>query len=209
MPDLFVTGTDTDVGKTWVTAAIATALRRRGEDVAALKVVASGVAAGAGADADRLGVAAGHPPRCGATLKAALSPHRAAALEGRELSRDDILRWVRRNSGTWTLAEGAGGWEVPLGPDWRISDLAADLGWPVLIVAANRLGVLNHTLLTVAAIRARNLRVAGVVLNGHEGASAAYNREDLAALLPDVPVVAVAWSEDPVVAGGRVLEAIA
>jgi dethiobiotin synthetase len=63
------------------------------------------------------------------------------------------------------VVEGAGGWEVPIAANYRISDLAVDLGLPVVIVAANRLGALNHILLTVGAIRARGLKCAGVFLN--------------------------------------------
>jgi dethiobiotin synthetase len=63
------------------------------------------------------------------------------------------------------IVEGAGGWEVPLAPNYRVSDLAKDLGLPVILVAANRLGALNHILLTVDAIRAKGLSCAGIILN--------------------------------------------
>jgi dethiobiotin synthetase len=187
----FVTGTDTNVGKTVCTSALAAALASAGVRVRALKPVASGVPDGEpGEDAAALGFAAGHAPASLVRLRAPLSPHRAAALDGARVSAPEVLAWIAAHRGDVTLVEGAGGWEVPLADDFRVSDLAVALGWPVVVVAADRLGVLNHTLLTVAAVRARGLRVAGVVLTVSEGpdASSSYNRDDLTALLPGVAV---------------------
>lgn len=186
MTGLFVTGTSTEVGKSWVTAALATALRTQGHAVRALKPIASGVDLPPGEDAALLAQAAGHPAPEAWTFRAALSPHRAAAMEGRHVPLDAVVEWVRAHAGPVTLVEGAGGWEVPCAPEWCISDLAVRLGWPVLVVARNQLGALNHTLLTVAAIRARGLPLAGVVLNAGADEAARTNREDLAALLPEV-----------------------
>ncbi len=188
MTNLFVTGTSTDVGKTWVTAALARELTARGQSVRALKPIASGVSEGPGDDATSIAAAAGHPAPAGWTFRAALSPHRAAAMEGRRVALDAVVAWIEANRGPWTIVEGAGGWEVPCDPDWRISDLATALGWPVLIVARNQLGSLNHTLLTLDAVRRRGLPVAGVVLNGGEDESARTNHADLACFAPDVPL---------------------
>lgn len=182
---LFVTGTDTGVGKTVVTAALAAALRAGGAEVRALKPVQSGD----DDDAARLGEAAGHAPKVRYALRSPISPHRAAALDGVAIDREELRRWIGDERGAVTLVEGAGGWEVPLGPGFRVADMAADLGWPVLLVAANRLGVLNHSLLSVGAIRARGLQLAGLVLvDGAADASVASNGEDLRQLLPDVPL---------------------
>lgn len=188
---LFVTGTDTGVGKTVVTAALAAALARAGVAVRALKPVASGVPEGEpGEDASLLALAAGHAPKSFVRLVAPLSPHRAALLEETEVDPDALLAWLRAERGEVTLAEGAGGFEVPVTPRYRMSDLAEALGWPVLVVASDRLGVLNHVLLTVEAVRRRGLPVAGVVLVAREPDPASvWNAEDLRALLPDVPVV--------------------
>ena len=186
MTSLFVTGTSTDVGKTWVTAALARELTARGQTVRALKPVTSGVRDGPGADALCIAEAAGHPPPAGWTFAAALSPHRAAAMEGRRVALEEVVAWIEAHRGPWTIVEGAGGWEVPCDPDWRISDLAATLRWPVLIVARNQLGSLNHTLLTLDAVRRRGLTVAGVVLNGGQDEAARTNHEDLATLAPSV-----------------------
>lgn len=187
---LFVTGTDTGVGKTVVTAALAAAVARAGLPVRALKPVASGVSPGeVGEDEALLGLAAGHQPLSAIRLVAPLSPHRAARLEGAAPDPAAVVTWIRANAGTPTLVEGAGGFEVPITADFRMSDLAAALGWPVLIVAADRLGVLNHTLLTVQAVRARGLPVAGVVLTPLQpDAASPWNARDLTELLPGVAV---------------------
>ena len=186
---VFVTGTDTGVGKTVVTAALAAALKRVGVRVRALKPVASGVPHGeVGEDATVLGQAAGHPPLGFAKFTAPISPHRAAALDRVHLHGADVVAWVHENLGEVTLVEGAGGWEVPLLAGFRVSDLAVALGWPVIVVAADRLGVLNHTLLTVGAVQRAGLTVAGVVLTGQPAGDGADNRADLRDLLPGLPV---------------------
>lgn len=184
---VFVTGTDTGVGKTVVAAALAAALREAGVQVRALKPVASGVDTDAGEDAELLGYAAGHPPLIHTALVAPLSPHRAARLEGRSIATDDLVAWILAHRGEVTLVEGAGGWEVPIRPDFRMSHLACALGWPVLVVAADRLGVLNHSLLTLGAVRAAGCAVAGLaVVDAVEPTGA--NAADLSELLPGTPV---------------------
>lgn len=183
---IFVTGTDTDVGKSVVTAALASAWRGA---VRAIKPLASGGASGP-TDAERIGRAAGHPPLVHSTWTAPVSPHRAALLEGRPLDVESMLDWLDALPDP-RLVEGVGGWRVPLtvDPFFTVIDLAQHLGFPVLVVAANRLGVLNHTLLTVEAVRSAGLTVVGVVLNdlGGDDASCQHNLEDLELLL-DVPV---------------------
>jgi dethiobiotin synthetase len=182
---LFVTGTDTGVGKTVVTAALAAALREAGVRVAALKPVQSGD----DGDAQVIGAAAGHEPAVRHSFAAPVSPHRAAALEGAKVDADEVSTWVEARRGAVTLVEGAGGWMVPYAPGFFVADLAESLGWPVLLVAKNRLGVLNHTLLTVEAVRRRGLVIAGIVLvDGGDDASAPTNAEDLRMLLPNVPL---------------------
>lgn len=184
MRGLFITGTDTEVGKTVVTAAIAASLRAQGTPVRALKPLASGGTA-PGEDATMLGEAAGHAPLVHLHLQEPAAPARAARLEGIEIEPEHLLGWVRASSaGGPALVEGVGGFEVPLARGFRVSDLATRLGLPVLIVAANRLGVLNHSLLTVAAVRARGLDPVGIVLNDAfdcEPQLAAWNRDDLRA----------------------------
>ncbi len=186
--DVFVTGTDTGVGKTVVSASLAALWRGQGRRPSALKPVASGVE-GVGEDAALLGLGAGHQPRSYYSLKAPLSPHRAARMEGVVLDRGALTAWVKKQPGP-RIVEGVGGWEVPLG-GFRVSDWAVDLGFPVLVVAPNRLGVLNQSLLTVEAVQRRGLRVVGLVLvrQALPDSSAAGNLEDLRELLPSVSVV--------------------
>lgn len=172
MRGLFVTGTDTGVGKTRVATALAHALAARGVRVHARKPVESGVDDRDGPlDAQALREAAGaHEPLdvvCPLRLRAPLSPERAAVLEGVNLELDALIASARqgvRDDG-FVLVEGAGGFLSPIARGALNADLARALALPVLVVAADRLGTLNHTLLTVEAVRARGLEVAGVVLS--------------------------------------------
>jgi dethiobiotin synthase len=190
---IFITGTDTEVGKSVVTAALAASAIG---PVGALKPIATGVMPGdCGEDARLLGFAAKHAPEERYTWEEAVSPHRAAVNSGKSAHLGETLAWIREKPCAQLLVEGVGGWRVPIGWDWGVPDLAKGLGYPVLVVAANRLGVINHTLLTLDAIRGSGLRCMGVVLNNIEPPSNAsspaqrYNLEDLQTLLPHLPVV--------------------
>lgn len=197
----FVTGTDTEIGKSVVTACLAQAARRWGTVLAA-KPVASGVVPGTpGEDAALLGEAAGHPPLVLQTWVAPLSPHRAALAEGRPADPEALDRFCRGLRADTVLVEGVGGWRVPLRVDstrYEVPDLARATGGRVIVVAADRLGVINHARLTVEAVRGDGLEVAGLVLNrgtapGSE--ARATNLADLRLLL-DLPV-AVLEALDP------------
>ncbi len=195
-PLVFVTGTDTGVGKTVVTAALAAALADAGVGVRALKPIASGVEAGsAGEDATLLGLAARHPPMTAVALEAPVSPHLAAERQGVVIEAGPILEWILAHRGDVTLIEGVGGWEVPLSRTWRGSTLAEMLGAPVLVVARNRLGVLSQVLLTVAAVQARGLTVAAIVLTPpvDDDPSVASNAAELASLCPGIAVRSMVW----------------
>ena len=173
---LFVTGTDTDVGKTVVTAGVAAALRRRGLDIGVWKPVQSGFRRGE-AEADSAVLMAlsgvGDPKRLIApySFAARLTPMLAADLEGQRLTLADLVArgepLFRRHRAV--LVEGAGGLAVPLGEDFMVLDLAVALALPVLVVARPGLGTINHCLLTIEALRRRGLRVAGIVFNGYRG----------------------------------------
>jgi len=194
----FVTGTDTDVGKTVVAACLASAGSGR---VVAAKAVASGAAPGtAGEDAVLLGEAAGHPPLVHSVFEAPVSPHRAAEREGRVVDVPSLERWARALTGDLVILEGAGGWRVPLAWGYDVSDLARVFGAPVIVVASDRLGVVNHTRLTVEAIRSDGMAIAGIVLVrrgsiADRDPSVGSNVDDLRRLL-HVPV-AVAPHLDP------------
>jgi dethiobiotin synthetase len=169
---LFITGTDTGVGKTVATAAIGWALAASGRRVAVLKPAQTGVAADEPGDAEfvlaALGSAQPQATACLYRLRAPAAPLVAARAEGVTLDLDRIRDAFAalRASHDAVLVEGAGGLLVPLLEGLSMADLAATLGLPVVIVARPGLGTINHTLLTVEAARARGLTVLGVVLSG-------------------------------------------
>ena len=174
MRGLFITGTGTEVGKTHVAALIARQLVAEGVRVGVYKPAASGCRLVDGEliadDAVALWEAAGRPMTleavCPQRFEAPLAPNVAAREEGKrvdaELLRTGIQAWREFE---FVLAEGAGGLMSPLSDDDYNADLARDLGLPLVIVAANRLGVINDTLQTVITAEAKGLPVAGVVLN--------------------------------------------
>ena len=189
----FVTGTDTEIGKSVATASLAAALRTLGVDVRAIKPIASGVPDGEpGEDAELLGRGAGHEPIVFHTFREPLSPHRAAAREGRTIDPARLLHSIRSVTAEVVLVEGVGGWRVPITPTYEVRDLAVDLGAPVILVAGDRLGVLNHTLLTLESIRQTGLDVPFILMNqGLRSApdlSRSTNLDDLRALV-DLPVI--------------------
>jgi dethiobiotin synthetase len=172
---LFVTGTDTGVGKTYIGAAVIPYLVQRRIRVIPRKPVESGCKPAGRtlfpADAATLHAAADRPGTldevCPYRLRQPLSPPRAAWLEGLHLTIADLERTVFGGlaSDRFVWVEGAGGFYSPLAFDGLNADLAARLKLPVLLVAADRLGCINHVLLTVEAIQARRLRLLAVVLN--------------------------------------------
>ena len=175
---VFITGTDTGVGKTVVTAALALALRARGADVGVVKPVQTGD--GDAAELKRLaGLAEPLEEIAPFSFAAPLAPLVAARLERVSLELDAVAARVRELAARHevTLVEGAGGLLAPVGPDWTVADLAGVLSLPLLVVARAGLGTVNHTLLTVREAGRRGLDVAGVVLNGPEDESSATNGE--------------------------------
>jgi dethiobiotin synthetase len=170
MSGLLVTGTDTGVGKTFVACALAHALRARGRRVAVMKPVETGVAS-APDDALRLRDASGDPASlddiCPYRLRAPLAPSVAARLERVtiDLARLEALVRRRLETADVLLVEGAGGLLVPIADSVTWADLAARLGLPLLVVAANRLGSINHCALTARVADAMHLRVVGFVLS--------------------------------------------
>jgi dethiobiotin synthetase len=201
---LFITGTGTGIGKTYVGALIARELRRGGRRVGVYKPVASGCEAREGRlvspDAVALWEAAGRPGTleqvCPQMFAAPLAPHLAARAEGRRvdarLLRDGISFW--RQSSDAVIVEGAGGLMSPLTDDEYNADLAAEFGYPLVVVSANELGTINATLQTLITANARGLTVAGVVLNAarvrDDDQSVASNAEELARRCALLAVVA-------------------
>ena len=161
-----MTGTDTGVGKTYVTRLILETLRNRGIDAVGYKPVACGDRE----DAATLAAASGglaldevNPLH----LKTPVAPYVAGLLENQTVNPAGLLAGFQRlaEAHARVVVEGVGGWEVPLAANYRVSDLATDLRLPVVVVAANRLGALNHILLTIDAIRAKGLTCVGLFLN--------------------------------------------
>jgi dethiobiotin synthetase len=175
MPTLFVTGTGTDIGKTYVSCALIRALRARGAVVDAFKPVVSGFDPkdAAGSDPARLAAALGAPgdvfriaPR---RYRAPLSPNIAARLEGQILALDDMVidavaRAAELRDGL-LLVEGAGGVMSPLTDGKTNLDMIAALGAPVLLVAGSYLGTISHVLTALVALRAAKARVTAVVMS--------------------------------------------
>lgn len=194
MRGLFITGTDTGVGKTVVACGIIRSLRESGVRIGAYKPVCSGAERQPDgslewADVAALAAATGNEfPRdriCPQCFDAPLAPPRAAALENRavdaELFETGLSWWTSHVD--FLVVEGAGGLLSPIAERVSNADLAQRLGFPVIVVAADRLGCINHTLLTIEAALARGLRVAGIVLNQttpKPDSSSTFNFEDLA-----------------------------
>jgi dethiobiotin synthetase len=169
---LFVTGTDTGVGKSIVAAAICSALVEGGEAVAAFKPAVTGLDEPATewpADHELLAAAAnaGQAPEEVAPYRFGppLSPHYAAELAGETIEPASLVETARAAARTRLLVcEGVGGLLVPLTPGYLVRDLVVDLGLPLVVAARTGLGTINHALLTVEAGRATGLRVAGIVM---------------------------------------------
>lgn len=168
---LFITGTDTGVGKTMVAMAIAAERRATGLRVGVYKPVASGVVLDGSSDIERLWKAAGRPLTlaavCPQAFAAPIAPVQAAIVEGKHvdelLLRDGIRPWLEAFD--YVVVEGAGGLFSPLGEQSLNVDLARDLGLPLVIVDAARLGMIGRTLATVRAARAEGLEVAEIVIS--------------------------------------------
>jgi len=168
----FVTGTDTGVGKTLVSCALLHGFAAQGRRVAGFKPVAAGVDADGMNDDAKALLAAGTiqlryeqvNPYC---LREAIAPHIAAARENVRIELPRIVAAYRELAAQAdvVIVEGAGGFRVPLNETQDSADLARELGLPVILVAGMRLGCLNHALLTVEAITARGLKLAGWVAN--------------------------------------------
>ncbi len=210
-PGLFITGTDTGVGKTYVAALIARSLVASGRRVGVYKPAASGCLRNAqgclaSEDAVALWEAAGRPGDlvhvCPQRFAAPLAPHRAARAEGRTLD----AKLLRRGLNYWKarsdilLVEGAGGLMSPLGEQECVADVALDFGFPLIIVSRNILGTINATLQTLitASVYRGGLAVAGIVLNHPappptDDISLATNRAELAARCTAPLLAAVAF----------------
>ncbi|MCH2202529.1 MAG: dethiobiotin synthase [Fuerstiella sp.] len=206
MKTLFVSGTDTDVGKTWVSCQILGELRRRGIRIGAWKPVCSGAVQHDGQlvweDIRSLASAIGVNDTdhaltdliCSHRFQAPMAPNVAARLEGRALSGDDLVGGLDAWEGyaDLMLIEGAGGLLSPLSDGMLVADLAQRLTSPTLIVSANRLGTIHQTLATVEAAQSRGIKVVAVVLNevssDLDPVLRQANKDELKRLMPGIPL---------------------
>jgi dethiobiotin synthetase len=211
-PGLFITGTDTGVGKTCITAMIARDLIKAGRRVGVYKPVASGCRTDeqgrlVSDDALALWEATGRPGTleqvCPQRFLAPLAPHRAAMQEGREIDvkllRSGLAYWQAESD--IVLVEGVGGLMCPLSNEEYVADLAEEFGYPLIVVARNALGAVSQTLsaLIVAATYRDGIDVAGVILNEAQpdpaDVSVRTNRTDIAARCVPPVLAEVGWRE--------------
>jgi len=200
---IFITGTDTGVGKTFIATGIAKALRSVGMDVGVMKPAETGCRLRSGkllpSDAKKLVRAAGvsdplslvNPYR----FRAPVAPSVAAEMEHKTIDPERILKSFRTLSHRhpFMIVEGAGGIMVPLAKGYLFLDLAEALGLPVVVVARLGLGTINHTLLTIEALRSRGLMIAGVVINDGQGGRKGLAEATSPAVIQDlsgVPIIA-------------------
>lgn len=203
MPAFFITGTDTEVGKTWLSAGLLRLLSREGLSTIAMKPVASGCARSTtgelrNADAEclmrHMTVAADYADINPYAFAPPIAPHIAASRAGVQIDIDLITEKFRSlaNRADAIVVEGVGGWQVPLDDSHTVADLATRLAAPVILVAVIRLGCLNHTLLTVESIRQHSVNLLGWVANPL-AADAAALQENIDSLRTriDAPLLAV------------------
>jgi dethiobiotin synthetase len=180
----FITGTDTDCGKTYVTALLVKAARAAGVDAVGAKPFCCGpredveILAAASDEAEPL--EAINP----VWLKTPAAP-RACEMLGEPAADVPLALAAMRELAArheQVFCEGAGGWLVPVTRDCTVADFAVQLGWPVIVVVRNKLGALNHALLTLESVMARGLTLDGVVLNNADGSDDEARRTNRAVL---------------------------
>jgi len=192
----FVTGTDTEIGKTLAASALTHACAQRGLRTAAMKPVAAGAMLRGGElhndDVDQLAAAdSAGLPRAWTTpylLREPAAPHIAAAMEDVRIDPAHLLDCYRRVAAAAdaVVVEGVGGFRVPLSEGYDTADLAQQLGLPVVLVVGLRLGCISHALLTAEAIAARGLPLAGWIANTLDAAMP-HLEENIAALAAGLP----------------------
>ncbi len=191
---LFITGTDTGVGKTHIAARVLHLLRASGARCAGMKPICCGDRRDAerllAAGSDGLSIDDVNP----VWLKTPAAPIVGSLKEKASIDVEKILASFQtlQECVEHVIVEGTGGWLVPIRPDYFVSDLAAAMKLPVLVVAQNRLGCLNHAALTVRSVAAYELRCIGLVLNSTEMASdiAGLTNADILKQILNVPLLA-------------------
>ena len=205
----FITGTDTEIGKTYSTCALLHAARAQGLTALGMKPVAAGAEMVSGErlneDVAALRAAGSFDPGLGLLnpwcLATPIAPHIAAAEEGVRIAPGpiiDVLAALRQRAEV-VLVEGVGGFRVPLADDYDSADLATELALPVILVVGLRLGCINHALLTVEAIERRGLKLAGWIGNriDPQMLRAAQNIDSLCERIPAPLLGVLPWCERP------------
>jgi dethiobiotin synthetase len=198
----FITGTDTNVGKTIVTACLIALFKGRGENVGVMKPIETGVDpecnSSANSDAKFLMEVSGTQDSlnevCPYQLKTPASPYQASKISGQEIDPAKILNAFRalQAKHSLTLVEGVGGLMVPITQRYTIADLALEMQLPLIIVSRIQIGTLNHTLLTINAARQHGLKVKGVILNQSSNEALNVVEEQQGSLieeLSDIPIL--------------------
>lgn len=177
----FITGTDTDCGKTYVTALLVKAARAAGIDAVGAKPVCCGPRD----DVEILADAAGNIETPDALnpvwFRTPAAPMACEMAGEKPPDYGSVVSAMRilAERHACVLCEGVGGWSVPLRRGYTMGDFAAELGWSVIVVVRNKLGALNHALLTIESVRSKGLPIAGIILNNaHKASDAArqFNR---------------------------------
>jgi dethiobiotin synthetase len=206
---LFITGTDTEIGKTETTLGLMAALQRHAQTVLGMKPIAAGCTDSADGlrndDAERIRAQASRQRPYAEVNPYAfappIAPHIAAQQSGAAIELGRIQRAYQSLAANadWVLVEGAGGWRVPLGPDLTLADLPKTLELPVLLVVGLRLGCLNHALLSAESILASGLPLRGWVANqvDPDMAAADANLDTLRQRLPAPCIGVVPWLNEP------------
>ena len=202
---IFITGTDTGVGKTIITACIAKALLRNKKKVAVYKPVQCGNLLKGKIKSPDLALVkklSGIPEKClfnDYSFKFASSPHLAAELENKKVDVGLIKKHCKELSGKfdYVIIEGAGGLLVPLTRKYTVLDLINDLSVPVLVVARAGLGTINHTSLTINSLKSKNARIIGIIINCFKGGKIEEDNKKIIYQLNKIPIIgAVPFSKN-------------
>ena len=196
---IFITGTDTDVGKTVITGCLANALLRKGKKVAVYKPVQCGNLLKSKIKSPDLALVkdlSGISADClfnDYSFKFASSPHLAAELEHKKVNIDVIKNHYKEISKKfdYVLIEGAGGLLVPLMRNYTVLDLIKDLSAPVLVVSRAGLGTINHTSLTINALKSRNIKIIGIVMNYFKGGKIEEDNKKIINQMGKIPIIGV------------------
>ncbi len=204
----FITGTDTGVGKTYIAAKLLESMSRKIGNLGYIKPFQTGCQMDCGGrltvpDVDEVKATLGEKVECHVLYRHELPacPLHAAREVGEEIDFDNAVEWTKRLAGEYeaSVVEGAGGLLVPLTHEKTILDFAEALGYPVILVAENRLGCINHSLLTINAIKQRKLNIRALVLNDTQPKKKTdvdeANAEMIHIFTPDIEIAKVGYGE--------------